>query len=64
MTTLDKKQLLIKKIEAMPDELIDEVTQLVENVTHKSENEGTKSSFEQLLKETNLKYKKVWEALA
>jgi len=63
MTALEKKQMIIQKIQDMPDELIDDITNLIQYVQEQQQL-SRKERFEKLLNETNEKYKKVWVALA
>ena len=62
MTILEKRQAFIKKIQEIPDDLLDKAIDFVENISTKKDLD--KADFEKYLKETTLKYKKVWEALA
>ena len=62
MTILEKRQAFIKKIQEILDDLLDKAIDFVENISAKEDLD--KADFEQYLKETTLKYKKVWEALA
>lgn len=63
MTTLEKRQRIIQKIEKMPEEFLDDLEKLIEEIETTKELTG-EERFETLLKMTNEKYKKVWEALA
>ena len=63
MTPLEKKQKIISKIQEMPDDLLDDVYNLMESLANKKE-EASTDDFEKYLKETTEKYRKVWEALA
>ena len=62
MTILEKRQAFIKKIQEIPDDLLDKAIDFVENIS--AIKDLDKADFEKYLKETTLKYKKVWEALA
>ncbi len=62
MTILEKRQTFIKKIQEIPDDLLDKAIAFVEEISSKKDLNN--ADFEKYLKETTLKYKKVWEALA
>jgi hypothetical protein len=62
MTILEKRQLLIKKIQEIPDDLIEKVEIFFNEISEKKD--LPKAEFEKFLEETTIKYKKVWEALA
>ncbi len=62
MTILEKRQTFIKKIQGIPDDLLDKAIAFVEEISSKKDLNN--ADFEKYLKETTLKYKKVWEALA
>lgn len=62
MTVLEKRQTLIRKIQEIPEEMLDDVEVFIDEV-HKNK-DLPKADFEKFLEQTNLKYKKVWEALA
>jgi hypothetical protein len=53
-----KKQQIIQKIQAMPDNLIDEMADFIE-LFAKEKELSRDEKFMKLLNETNLKYKKV-----
>ena len=62
MTTQEKKQQLIQKVQEIPDHYYDDVNEILDTIlaTEKQRSER----FEKLLTETSVKYKAVWEALA
>lgn len=63
MTVIEKKQQIIQKIQEMPDNLLDDMLKMLEDLSSKKE-KNTDSDFEKYLQETTEKYRKVWEALA
>ncbi|MDX2303104.1 MAG: hypothetical protein NW226_09900 [Microscillaceae bacterium] len=63
MTVIEKKQQIIQKIQEMPDNLLDDMLKILEDLSSKKE-KNTDSDFEKYLQETTEKYRKVWEALA
>ncbi|MBN8824976.1 MULTISPECIES: hypothetical protein [unclassified Spirosoma] len=63
MTTTEKKQLLIEKVQQIPESYYDDINQLLDTILADQEIHRRKR-FEQLLTETSTKYKAVWEALA
>lgn len=62
MTTLEKKQKLIEKIQEIPDHFIDEATNALDAIIEKEQQR--KARFEELLAATSEKYKAVFKALA
>ena len=62
MTVLEKRQALIQKIQEIPEEWLEKLDNLLDEI-HQNK-DLPKNDFEKFLKETTLKYKKVWEALA
>lgn len=64
MTALEKKQLLVRRIDALPDALVDELFDFLDGYSNLKKDENGENDFEKYLKETNQKYNKVWEALS
>jgi len=62
MTTLEKKQKLIDKIQEIPDQFIDEANNALDAIIDKERQR--KETFDRLLTETSERYKEVWKALA
>lgn len=62
MTTLEKKQKLIEKVQTIPEHYYDDISTLLDTILT-TENQRHER-FEKLLAETSAKYKSVWEALA
>ncbi len=62
MTTLEKKQKLIEKVQAMPDQFIDEANNALDAIIEKEHER--KAKFEELLAQTSERYKAVFKALA
>ena len=62
MTTLEKKQKLIDKIQELPDHFIDEANNALDAILEKEQQR--KETFDRLLDETSEHYKAVWKALA
>ncbi len=62
MTTLEKKQKLIEKIQELPDQVIDDAVSALNAIIQKEQQRN--EQFERLLAETSEQYKAVWEALA
>ena len=62
MTTQQKKQRLINKIDEIPDHFIDDATNALDAIIEKEQQR--KEQFERLLAETSDRYKAVWKALA
>lgn len=62
MTTVEKKQQLVGKIQELPDHFIDEATNALDAILEKEQQR--KEKFDQLLAETSERYKAVWQALA
>lgn len=63
MTAQDKQQQLIEKVQRIPEGYYDDVSQLLDTILS-AEETHRRERFEQLLTETSVKYKAVWEALA
>jgi len=62
MTSLEKKQQLIEKVQAIPDRYYDDVSGLLDTILATEHQRDER--FRKLLAETSAKYKAVWEALA
>jgi hypothetical protein len=62
MTVIEKKQLLMAKIDAFSEDQLDKALDFLENL--ESKDQDRQARFEELLNYTNQKYAKVWEALA
>lgn len=62
ITTLEKKQKLIDKIQRLLDHFIDEANNALDAILKKEQQ--CKEKFDQLLAETSERYKAVWKALA
>lgn len=62
MSTLEKKQKLVEKMQMVPENYYDDLNQLLDTIliSEKQRNE----KFDELLAQTSVKYKAVWEALA
>lgn len=61
MTLIEKRELLIKEIQQLPEEVLDK---LLASISSKIENGKEENDFDKYLQETTQKYKKVWEALS
>lgn len=62
MTTVEKKQKLIDKIQELPDHFIDDANNALDAILEKEHQR--KEQFDQLLAETSERYHAVWKALA
>lgn len=62
MTVIEKRKLLMAKIDAFSEAQLDKALELLENL--ESKEQDRQARFEELLNYTNQKYAKVWEALA
>lgn len=62
MTTLEKKQKLVEKVQMVPENYYDDLNQLLDTIL--TSEQHRKERFEELLAKTSTKYKAVWEALA
>ena len=62
MTTLEKKEKLIEKVQAIPDHFIDDATNALDAIIEKEYQR--KAEFEDLLAKTSERYKAVFKALA
>lgn len=68
MTTLEKRQRIIQKIEKMPEELLDDLEKLIEiieiEIKNTDQEEDRMKRIEAIIKKDFQRYKKVFEALA
>jgi hypothetical protein len=62
MGALEKKEELLRKVQAIPASAYDDLAKVLDAML--SEEQQRHARFEQLLSETSVKYKAVWEALA
>ena len=62
MTTLEKKQKLVEKMQMIPENYYDDLSQLLDSILASEKQRNEK--FDELLAKTSMKYKAVWEALA
>jgi hypothetical protein len=62
MSALEKKEELIRKVQAIPASAYDDLAKVLDVIL--SEEQQRQTRFDQLLSETSVKYKAVWEALA
>ncbi|MCC5946112.1 MAG: hypothetical protein JJT94_14375 [Bernardetiaceae bacterium] len=63
MSITEKRELLIKEIQNLPEEVLDKILASIIAAQGESEEEED-NDFEKHLKETTIQYKKVWEALS
>lgn len=63
MTALEKKQQLVEKVQQIPETYYDDINTMLDAILSNQETHR-RERFEQLLAETSVKYKAVWEALA
>ena len=62
MTTLEKKQKLVDKLQMVPENYYDDLNQLLDTILASEKQRNEK--FDELLAKTSVKYRAVWEALA
>lgn len=64
MPTTEKRRLLAKEIQEVPDDRLDELLIYIQQLKNQKSDSITETQFEQILYSTSDQYQEVWKALA